>query len=332
MSGQYYIIGFDLGGTNMHFGLLSVSGELIAAGSSETLAEQGPEAAMDRAAAAIRALVKEAGIDASALLGVGLGSPGPLDLRAGKILETPNLKGWSGFALSGELGRRLGCPVYLDNDANAAALGEYWLGAGRGCTCLIYFTLGTGIGGGIVLEGRVWRGPDGTGGELGHMTIFPDGLECGCGNFGCLEAHANAAAIERFARQAAAHYPDSRLAARQEAGERLTPKVVNECAQAGDGPAIGVLEQVGRALGIASASYTNIFNPDKIVFSGGITAAAKFILPVVEREIRLRVFPVMANRVKVQVSELGPNAGVIGAAAVLLELTGRLGKPEASRV
>ena len=319
------IIGVDVGGTNTRLGLVEMTGRR--AGNLlviPTEVEGGAEQAVSRIASSVKSLLDAAQREHDAV-GIGLACPGPLDQECGVLLNPPNLKGWENFPIVRAVVEATGIDnVCLENDANAAALGEYWRGSGKGTKCVLMLTLGTGIGGGIVLDGRLWAGPGGIGGELGHLTIDRDGPKCGCGNHGCLEALASAAAIERRAREAAASAKDSLLAT---AAEPLTPKVVHELALKGDKTARAILEETARFIGIAVAGLVNIFNPDVVVLGGGISAAFDIIEPVINDEIKRRSFGKAAERVKVLRSALGDAAGVVGAAAVLLQREGGLPRP-----
>jgi len=319
------IVGVDVGGTNTRIGLVDMTGDV--SGQLTTIStdvEKGPQDAVERIAAAITSLTAQAGPDASVGT-ISLVCPGPLDRERGIILNPPNLDTWKDFAIVDAVAAATSVKdVILENDANAAALGEYWRGSGRGTRCMLMLTLGTGVGGGVVLDGRLWSGPGGVAGELGHFSIDPDGPQCGCGNRGCLEAFVSAAAIERRGKEAAKKARQSQLASFKGS---LTPKVVHELAVQGDDAARKVLEETGRFIGIAVAGLVNIFNPDMVVLGGGVAATFEIIAPVIKGEIDRLSFSQAAQRVLVLKSALGDSAGVIGAAAVILQREGGLPRP-----
>jgi glucokinase len=225
----------------------------------------------------------------------------------GVVVKSPNFPDWNNLPLKKELEAALGLPVSIENDANAAALGEQWRGAGRGIASMILLTLGTGVGGGIVLDGRIWPGADGMAGEIGHMTIIPDGRRCGCGNTGCLEMYASSRGIvmtyqERSSRPAA-----------------VTSEEIYRAARNGDMLAVDVMKGMGRLLGIGIANLVNIFNPEMIVIGGGVKDAWPLFMEAAREEIRKRAFEYPAARTQIVPSVLGDDAGMIGAAAVALQ-------------
>ena len=227
----YYAIGVDLGGTNLRVAAVDESGKLLSKIELETGVARGREHVIDelcRSTAALEAMYK----GVAQLCGIGVGVPGLIDSETGRLLESPNLPGWSNYDVKGEIERRLGTAVILENDANAAALGEQWMGAGRDFDSMGMYTLGTGVGGGLVLNGNIWRGWNGMAGELGHCNVEPDGHPCNCGSHGCLEQYASATAVVRMAREALASGAVSQL--RASADEGLTSRIVYECAMRGD--------------------------------------------------------------------------------------------------
>jgi len=323
---QELIIGVDIGRTSIKLGLVDMAGglegELIAI---PTEADRGPKSAVDRIAKCVADLRGKAS-SGREIVGIGVGCPGPLDREKGVVLNPPNLPAWAQFELAEAMRRATGVnSVSLENDANAAALAEYWCGAGRGTRCMLLMGLGTGVGGGIVLDGRLWAGVSGIGGELGHLTVDPDGLKCGCGNRGCLEAFASAPAIQQRAEEAARAVPASLLAT---ARGKLTPEVVHGFAVQGDAAAKVVLEETARYIGIAAAGLVNIFDPDAIVISGGVSAAFDILLPVIMKEIRERSFQKSPERGPLVVkSDLGDHAGVVGGAAAFLHRERMMPRP-----
>jgi glucokinase len=323
-----HVAGVDIGGTRIKAAVLDLKGSIIGDKISRpTQGERGPEATLHGIAAAVLEAIKESGIGKDDLLGLGIGSPGPLNPGTGIVYETPNIPGWENLALRDILAEKTGLRAFLDNDANAAAIAELWVGEGREVSTLICLTLGTGIGGGVLIDGKVLRGIDGSAAELGHITINPDGPVCGCGNSGCLEAFASTKGILDRTVGGILTGQETVLTQMVASLEDITPKTIYDAAKQNDAYAKEVFADLGRYLGIGSASLVNIFNPEMIVLSGGISAAAEeFIIPSMRREIDRRTFEIPAKRVQIRVSRLGDDAGVTGAAGVVLHDLGMLNK------
>jgi glucokinase len=252
------------------------------------------------------------------VLAAGLGIPATIDRDRGVAINAVNLE-ITDVPVRDLMRERLGIPVFIDNDANCAALAEYLYGAGRGARDVVLLTLGTGIGGGLVLGGEIYRGSTGAGAELGHMVIDEDGPRCqgSCPNHGCLETFASGTALAREGTAAAAREPSSALGVALAKGEGVSGRTVTEAAIAGDGVAREVMAAAGRHLGVGLASFANIFDPDVIVIGGGVSAAGDLLLEPAREELRARALPPM-NRTRVAPAELGPDAGMIGAAAMAL--------------
>ena len=245
-----------------------------------------------------------------------------IDLKNGVVLICPNIPCVVGVCLPRAVGEaigREGLSVVLENDANAAAYGEAWAGAGRDVDTLILMTLGTGIGGGIVLDGHIWHGAHGFAGELGHVTIEVDGEACPCGNRGCVERYASAAAMERRFREAVESGKPSTLADTIRDRGIATGREISEAAMAGDAAAREIIEETGRYLGVAATNVAHIFDPDMVVFAGGLTGAGDLLLDAIRREARSRMFEACRERVEIAFAELGNDAGLIGAAGWALK-------------
>jgi len=298
-----YSIGVDLGGTNLRAAAVDPDGQILDRVSVRPAFDQGPEKVVDDIAQAIQTVRARVGLPD--LRGVGIGVPGFIDIEAGVILGAANLPGFQGFPIRDEIQKRLGTPIVLENDANAAALGEMWMGAGKNVKDLILITLGTGIGGGIVLNGKVLHGFLGMAGEFGHMTVFPDGNPCGCGNCGCLEKHASATAIAAMGRMM--HFGGEDCA-------DVTAKRVYELALSGNDRAILVFESVGRALGIAIANLINIFNFPLYLLMGGPLPAWDLFAPEMFHEVNRRSFTFARTGTRIEKAALGADAGLYGAA------------------
>jgi glucokinase len=317
-----WVLGIDLGGTNIVAGCVREDGEAIEGLRSEpTRAEEGPDAVVGRivalaehARAATRARVPHAEI-----LGVGIGAPGPLNRAEGVVLLTPNL-GWVNMPLRERIGSPLGLDAALDNDANCAILGEWWRGAAQGSRHAVGFTLGTGVGGGIILDGRLYHGASDVAGEVGHMTIEANGRRCACGNDGCLEAYASGPAIARRAVEALAAGAESSLAGQPP--ESLTAQTVYQAATEGDQLARDVVRDTARYLGAGVATLVNIFNPEVVVICGGVTLAGEGLFGPLRQEVSRRAFRPAVNACRIVPGELVNSAGVFGAARAFLEQRG----------
>jgi glucokinase len=247
--------------------------------------------------------------------------PGQLLSREDTVAYSPNLHAIEGIRLKDELEPELGLPLTVENDNNAATWGEFRFGAGRGTNHLVFVGLGTGIGGGIVIQGQLLGGAQGAGGELGHVTIQATGPRCACGNRGCLEAFASGPAIGRRAREVAGERPNSALG-RLAAEREVLGEGVARLAREGDEVALSVLKEVGRWLGIGLAGFVNVFNPEVVVVGGGAMGGGQLMLGAARDEIRVRVRPPVRDLVEVKEATLGPDSGVIGAAALAKDPSG----------
>jgi glucokinase len=294
-----YSIGVDLGGTNLRAAAVSSSGEVLAKISGRAELSQGRDTVIGDMISSIKNLRQECG--ANGFTGVGIGVPGFILLEQGVIIGSNNLPEFENFPIRDHIEQKLGASVILENDANAAALGEKWIGAGRGVDDLVLLTLGTGIGGGVISGGKVLHGFVGMAGELGHMTVVTNGNPCGCGNFGCLEKHASATAITAMA--AMAHL-----------GDNLTAQQVFELAKGGDERAKMIFESVGNALGIALATLVNIFNFPLYLLSGGVLGAWDQFAPSMLAEVKRRSFTFRNSPTRIERATLGNEAGLFGAA------------------
>lgn len=325
-----WIVGVDIGGTNISVGLVPwEGGEPLALRRVPTLAAGGGEAVVGRVVELIRSsmaeVLKSTGAAAEAVAGVGIGSPGPLDRETGVVITTPNL-GWRNFPLRDLVTDQIQLPATLDNDANCATYGEWWLGAGRGVDTLVGLTLGTGIGGGIVLDGEIFHGVSDAAGEIGHMTINFAGRRCKCGNYGCLEAYAsgpNIAAravegLEAGATSVLAEMVDGEL-------DRITAAHVSEAALAGDPYAHEVILETAKLLGVGVANIINALNPGAVVIAGGVTRAGDLLFEPIRAEVRRRAFRPAVEACRILPARLPETAGVIGAAGVFKRVAvGRL--------
>ncbi|MCK4452575.1 MAG: ROK family protein [Anaerolineae bacterium] len=320
---EHTVIGIDLGGTKISTALADSAGTIIAHDYRETHATAGQKAVIERMLDSARQVMAQAGVTQAQVTAVGIGAPGPLDIEAGVVVAPPNLPGWNRVPLKRLVEDELGIATFLENDANAAALGEFRFGAGRGAEHMIYVTVSTGIGGGLILDGELYHGASGMAGEIGHITIIPNGPRCGCGNRGCLEALASGTAIARQARERVARGVPTLIADLAEGTpERITAKLVAEAASQGDVEAREILAEAMNYLGIGMANLVNLFNPQLIVIGGGLTNIGESLFGPVRRVIARRAFRTPAQAVQVVRAELSDNAGVLGAAAVALAQIG----------
>ena len=294
-----YSIGVDLGGTNLRAAAIDRSGRILEKVSGETKLSAGRDAVVADIVASIVKLRAQCG--AEQLAGVGIGVAGFILMDKGIITDSPNLPGFENFAIRDEIERLLQAPVLLENDANAAALGEKWMGAGREVDDLVLLTLGTGIGGGVICYGKVLHGFVGMAGELGHMTVVPNGNPCGCGNHGCLEKHASATAVTTMAKLMGL-------------GDDLTSEGVYNLAMQGNQKARVVWATMGQALGTGLANLVNIFNYPLYLLSGGMLPAWELFAPAMFAECRRRSFVFRNTPTRIEKAILGNEAGLYGAA------------------
>lgn len=313
-------VGIDLGGTNLRFALVSDEGAIVSRMRQPTRIEEGRGSLLGRLAEGVGRLAQEAGAEGLTVQAVGIGVPG-LIAADGLIHSSVNLLPLEGMNICEELGQAARLPVVAVNDANGIAYGEKMFGAGRGLSSFLMFTIGTGIGSGLVLGGRLWTGRDGFAAEYGHATVEPGGVACGCGNHGCLERYASASAIIEGVQRELARGRESVLASVLAA--ELTAERVAAAAAAGDGLAGEVFSRAGRYLGMAAASAVSLLNLEAIVLGGGVAASFSLFAEPVRREIGTRVFPQIARGVEVIRGELGDDAGLLGSAALAaLEVAG----------
>jgi glucokinase len=296
-----YAIGLDLGGTNLRAAAIDRAGHILDRRATATNPAAGREAMLGHMVNAIAELRSSCGADG--LAGIGIGVPGFIMLKEGIIRNSNNLDCLEDFPIRTEIERRLGARVILENDANAAALGEKWMGAGRDVDDLVLLTLGTGVGGGIISGGRVLQGYLGMAGELGHITVFPDGNPCGCGNRGCLEKHASATFI-------------AGMASMLKLGEGLSAREVYDLAMNGNEKAGRIFLVMGQALGIALATLVNTFNFPLYLLSGGALAAWDLFAPPMLNEVRQRSFSFRTTATRIEKATLGNEAGLFGAACL----------------
>lgn len=290
-------IGVDIGGTKILSAIIDERGNIVKSLRVPSEGKEGRDKILSHLYEAIEGLISED------IVGIGIGTAGQVDPDSGTIVTaTPNLKDWAGTPLKDIIEKKFGLPTYVDNDGNVAALGEWWAGGGRGARCLLCLTIGTGIGSGIVYEGKVFRGAKGVGAELGHMSIKYDGIRCNCGGIGCIEAYASGPALMKKL---------------QEKGKLIaTPDDVLRYAESGDTIVLEAIEEIGTLLGYAMVSFINIFNPDIILLSGGVSNLGDFLIRPIRKIVDTYALP-GGRDVKITRATLGENAGVVGASALV---------------
>ncbi len=308
-----YAIGVDLGGTNLRAAAISSTGKVIEKVTGATNLTAGRDAVISDIVGSIVKLRARGGPD---LVGIGVGTPGLIVMETGVLKQSPNLPAFDNFPMRDEIERLLQAPVLLENDANAAALGEKWMGAGKDVEDLVLLTLGTGVGGGIVSGGKVVHGFLGMAGEIGHITVVPNGNPCGCGNTGCLEKHASATSIIAHARMMGFAVENA--------------KDVYDLAMAGEQKARFVFEKFGEVLGMALADLVNLFNFPLYLMSGGVLGAWDLFAPVMLAEVRKRSFVYRASEPRIEKATLGGDAGLFGAA--YLPIQARIVKADVTAV
>ncbi len=315
-----FAIGVDLGGTNLRIAAVEEDGCVLQSLSTATEVAHGRDFVIKEMSDAIKNLAQHFSATHK-LVGIGVGMPGIIDLASGTLHSASNLPGWSNYPVKRDLESRLGVPVLLENDANCAALGEKWLGAGCAVEDLCMITLGTGVGGGVVIGGKPWHGLIGMAGEIGHMTVFPDGHPCGCGNSGCLEQYASATAIRRMAIEVIEEGRAPELGRCMESDSAFSARTVFQCAVAGDSVARDIFATAGHALGIALGNLINALNFPLYVVGGGMSRAWELFSPALLMELRKRsiVFRAGESAAKargtmVVPAQLAGDAGLLGAA------------------
>lgn len=310
-----FFLGIDLGGTNIKAGMVDDEGRPLSSVSRPTEAAEGPEHGVLRICQTAREATLAAGRSLDDVSAVGIGSPGPLDLKRQVILNPHNLPGWLNVPLAAQVSERLGLPTVLQNDANAAAFGEYWVGAGKGVNSLVQFTLGTGIGCGVIIAGRILEGEHSHGAEGGHMRISLENPRYNTtGLYGSLEAYASASAVVDRTMEALAAGEPSGLRRLFEGDEKPSAKMVFELADAGDRLATRIVDETAFYLAIGAVNLMHVIDPNIVVFSGGMIAAGEPFLEKIRRHVRENALEVPGERTRIVYAKLGTDSGFIGAA------------------
>lgn len=317
------IIGIDLGGTSIKFGILTLKGEVQDKWSIPTnILEDGKHIVPD-IVASINHRLNLYNLDKSDFIGIGMGTPGSVNITKGTVKAAYNLNWGDEHEVGKPISEGVGLPFILDNDANVAALGERWVGAGENNPDVVFITLGTGVGGGIIAASELVHGVAGAGGEIGHICVEPNGFDCTCGNKGCLETVTSATGIVRLAHQFAEEYEGtSEIKAAIDNGDEVTSKDIFVAAEAGDKFSLSVVDKFAYYLGFASANLGSTLNPDSIVIGGGVSAAGEFLREKVEAYFKKYAFSTVRNTTKIKLAVLGNDAGIIGAASLALKFKG----------
>ena len=313
-AGEKLIVGVDLGGTNLKCGLVNEEGRVLHRAALPSLPARGAEPVLADMAALIEAAIKSVGASHDEVIGVGIGAPGPLSHRDGVIYKAANLPGWENVRVRRGIIERVGLPATLENDANAAAFGEFWVGAARGVCNTVALTLGTGVGAGVILEGELLRGHFENAAELGHMIVQPNGLACSCGQSGCLEQYASPGGISRRAGDEIAAGAKSSLADELTRRPSLSGKLVAEAAQAGDALAKRLWDEACRYLAIGCINVQHAFNPERIVLAGGMSRSGDALLDPLRKHVAALKWQLYDDVPDIVIGGLGDDAGVIGAA------------------
>lgn len=313
-----YVVGIDLGGTNIKLAILDDQGIIVARETLQSQIGKGPQSLVERVAAAVVALAPAAGLKA-----VGIGSPGPIALYRGEIIKGANLPGFDNFPLRARLSEALQLPAIFDNDANAACWAEFWLGAGQGTTDMALFTLGTGVGGGLVYGGELLHGSDGNAAELGHTIVQPDGPLCNCGQRGCLEAYASATHMVKRAYEAFDEGVYSSLGKIRQQNGSVSAKDIFDHARNGDPLANEIVDDAAGALAQACVNIRHITEPQRVVLAGGLAKAGDILVPRVREFFGQMIWSLQPEPMEICLAQLGPDAGVLGAAGLALHALGQ---------
>lgn len=308
-----YVIGVDLGGTKISTAISTIEGNILANVVLPTKAEEGEVAVLGRIVQSIDEVIVGSSTSIDEIEAIGIGSPGPLDAKKGIIITTPNLP-FKNYNLVQPLKEKYNIPVYLDNDANAAAIGEYMFGAGKGKNSIVYFTVSTGVGGGAVLDGKVYRGHTSNALEIGHTTVDPNGPRCNCGNLGCLEAMSSGTAIAKKGKEAVSTNVETSL----KKHDTVTSYEVFKEAEAGDEVAKDIIDNALTYLGIGVANAISTFDPEMIIIGGGVSKAGDIVFDTVKKVVNKRCFKSMAESCEIVPAGLGSDAGVVGAVALAI--------------
>ncbi|WP_047980092.1 ROK family glucokinase [Ornithinibacillus contaminans] len=317
------IVGVDIGGTTVKIGFLQNSGDIIEKWEIPTNTANSGLSIVDDIWDAISQKAMALSISQAHILGIGVGAPGFIDSKTGYVYEAVNI-GWKDVELAEQLSSKSGLPVFVENDANIAVLGENWLGAGKNSEDVIAITLGTGVGGGIIAGGKILNGVNGTAGEIGHITVDPNGYSCNCGRKGCLETLASATGFVRQAMNIIDTNTSSKLAERYRKNGTVTAKDIFELAQQGDMDSRGIITHTAEVIGLAISNLTMTLNPSKVLVGGGVSKAGDQLLEPIKQAFKKYALPRTFEACEVRIAELGNDAGIIGAASLVKNHTAKM--------
>lgn len=311
-----YVLAADVGGTNTRMAVVTGKGKILTQLKRPTLCKKGRDEMIKFLITFARETIEKSQLTREKICGMGIGFPGPLNGESGIVFNPPNLIGWDNVPLKDILEEELKMPVSIENDANSAALGEWWKGAGAGTNSLVCITLGTGVGGGIILDGKLWHGASWIAGEIGHTTVIRDGMNCTCGNKGCLEAYASSRGIIERANIALSEKSNK---------DKFRPitelKQLDHLVSEGDKIILNIIKETGIILGIAIANLANLLNPEMVVLFGGVTNLGENLIKPLREEVKKRAFKKATESLRIEVAKLGDNSGILGAAkSILLKL------------
>lgn len=312
-----FACGIDLGGTNLHIGITDDDGNIIIKEKCSTEAEKGPESIIERMRLSVKTLLRQSGIEDKELSGISIGVPGFIDAHKGKIVSLPNLSGWEDIPLVRIMEESFRMPVIIDNDAVAATYGEFLFGSGRNTKNFFYLTVSTGIGGGVIIEGKPYRGANYGAAEIGHITVDADGEGCNCGNFGCLEAIASGTAIVNIAKKAI-YKGEKSIISDLAAMNCIEAEHIFEAADMGDELALNIINKEAFYLGIGISNIIAMYNPERISVGGGVSNQWNILYPKIIETVKTRALKHNAKVCDIIKAELGEDAGIIGAAALIL--------------
>jgi glucokinase len=311
-----HVLAADVGGTNTRMAVVTDAGEILTLLKKSTRCRKGREEMMKFLVSFARETIEKSQLPIEKICGMGIGFPGPLNAETGTIFNPPNLTGWDNVPLKDILEEELKMPVSVENDANSAALGEWWKGAGVGTNSMVCITLGTGVGGGIILDGRIWHGASCIAGEIGHTTVIRNGIKCTCGNKGCLEAYASSRGIIERVNIALSEESDK---------DKFQPitelKQLDQLVMQGNEIILNVIKETGVIVGITVANLANLLNPEMVVLFGGVTNLGENLITPLREEVKKRAFKKATESLRIEVAKLGDNSGILGAAkSILLKL------------
>ena len=314
---EKFVIGVDLGGTKILAAVITESGEVISRAKKKTKADRPTEEILGRVVSCCREAAEKAELPFDRITGVGIGSPGPLDPEKGMVIETPNVN-LTGAKITDFITKELGVPAFLDNDVNVGTFGEFVYGAGKGCRHLVGIFMGTGIGGGVIVDGKLLHGHSFNAGELGHLKIRAYGAKCGCGDQGCLEAYASKTAmIKRFQKAVKKGKPTILTELIGDNWNKLTSKIFKQAYEAKDKLIVGELQRAAKLTGVAVGSLMNVLSPEKVIIGGGLIEALEDeLLPIIQKYAKKNCFPIISEGVDIVPASLGDDAGILGAAAI----------------